>query len=148
MYSAKLPLISIIKRFKFLIFLLKPELYLKLFRDPARARFSLRKPHGHSPCPSTCLKIYPQPPAQTLPRNTLKTPATTRQPLLASHNSPATTRQPQLAERPLRGLRLPRPSSILLKLLKLTVPATPRTRTPGTRSRNKTPKNKTPSNNA
>jgi hypothetical protein len=57
-----------------LIFLLKPALSFKLFRDPARARFSLRKPHSRSPYPSTRLKVYPQPPAQTLPRNTLKTP--------------------------------------------------------------------------
>jgi len=80
------------------------------FRDPARACFSSRKrtaiiptsyPRRHAR-----LKVYPyllhRPPAQTLLQNT---PATTRQPQLASHNSPATTRQPQLASYNLQETR-------------------------------------------
>jgi hypothetical protein len=61
------------------------------FRDPAHARFSLRKTHGHRPRDRARLKIYPQPPAWTLPtKHPLKHPA--------SYNSPATARQPQLAK--------------------------------------------------
>jgi hypothetical protein len=75
------PLSPIMKVPDFLILLLKPALLFRPFHDSAHSRFSLPKTHGHYPCPAPCdhprhharLKVYPQPPAQTLSPNTLKT---------------------------------------------------------------------------
>jgi hypothetical protein len=72
------------------------------FPSPARDGPGTRPLPLHLPPSSPLLKSISSFTAQTLPRNTLKTPsynspATTRQPQLASHNSPATIRQPQFA---------------------------------------------------
>ena len=126
------PLIPIIKEPDFLIFLLKPRLFCVLFRDPARARFSLRKrtaiilpcPLPHPP-PSCSLKsissITRTRPSHEIP---FKIP---------SHNSLATTRQPQLIEKARQSKTSRTTTSNEVGTPDSNVDSNARTRTPGTR---------------
>jgi hypothetical protein len=127
------------------------------FRDPARARFSSRKTHGHYTCsflPSPSLKS-----TSSLTAQTSRSDPPTKHPLKypASHNSQE-ARQPKTSRTinsnaqdsnarnenkgsQLPGLVTPRAHNFLLILA---VIATRRDRTPGTR----TPKNKGQEQNA